>query len=49
VLSEKTVEQRPEKEESSFDDNWWAVGLNELSRNRVILLITGLVNGWRWC
>jgi hypothetical protein len=28
-LSEKIVEQRAEKEESSFDVKWWAVGLNE--------------------
>jgi hypothetical protein len=28
-LSEKTVEQRAEKEKSSFDEKWWAVGLNE--------------------
>jgi hypothetical protein len=28
-LSEKTVEQRVENEESSFDQKWWAVGLNE--------------------
>jgi hypothetical protein len=25
----KRVEQRAEKEESSFDEKWWAVGLNE--------------------
>jgi hypothetical protein len=28
-LSEKTVEQRAEKGESSSDEKWWAVGLNE--------------------
>jgi hypothetical protein len=28
-LSEKTVEQRAEKEEISFDEIWWAVGLDE--------------------
>jgi hypothetical protein len=28
-LSEKTVEQRAEKEEGSFDEKWWAVGLKE--------------------
>jgi hypothetical protein len=28
-LSEKTVEQEAEKKERSFDEKWWAVGLNE--------------------
>jgi hypothetical protein len=28
-LSEETVEQRAEKEERSFGEKWWAVGLKE--------------------
>jgi hypothetical protein len=40
---EKIVEQRAENEEGSFDEKWWAVG-----RNRVVLLVTGLVYRWRW-